>query len=124
MRMRNLLAATSMAVALTGAAAVPAQAATGFDRCVGYVMCVFTGPNGTGTMASFVVGDGNLGDSNGPVGMNNNIESFINKSGHHWDFWDLAGYSGDIRHAGAFQPGQNLGPRGTTASHPCMTTDR
>ena len=109
MRKRNVLAATAMAAALAGVGAVPAQAATGYDRCVGYRMCVFTGPNGSGTMASFVYGDANLGDSIGPTGMNNNIESYINNSGHHWDFWDGAGYTGEIRHSEPWVGGRNFG---------------
>ncbi|MFI1273993.1 peptidase inhibitor family I36 protein [Micromonospora sp. NPDC020751] len=109
MRIRKVLAAMSMAAALVGVTAVPAHAATGYDRCPQIRMCVFTGPNGSGTMAAFVIGDANLGDSNGPIGMNNNIESFFNNSGHHWDFWDLPGYTGDFRHSEPYVGGKNFG---------------
>ncbi|MEU7618355.1 peptidase inhibitor family I36 protein [Micromonospora rifamycinica] len=109
MPLRRVIAAASMAAALVGVSAVPAQAATGYNRCPQFRMCVFTGPNGSGTMAAFAVGDGDLGDSNGPTGMNNNIESFWNNSGHHWDFWDLPGYSGDIRHSEPYVGGKNFG---------------
>ncbi|MDF2144991.1 peptidase inhibitor family I36 protein [Knoellia sp. p5-6-4] len=109
--MRNVLAATTLAAALTAATAVPATAATGYDRCPQLKMCVFTGPNGSGTMAYFSLGDANLGDSNGPTGMNNNIESFFNNSGHHWDFFDWAGYDagGGIRHSDPYVGGKNFG---------------
>jgi len=109
MRMRKVLAATSMAAALVGATAVPAQAETGYGRCPLLRMCVFTGPNGSGTMAAFSFGDVNLGDSTGPTGMNNNIESFFNNSGHHWDFWDLPRYEGAIRHSEPYVGGKNFG---------------
>ncbi|GAB3592427.1 hypothetical protein GCM10027446_13110 [Angustibacter peucedani] len=59
-------------------------------------MCVFTGPNGTGAIAWFSTADGDLGDSNGPTGMNNNIESIWNRSGHTWDLFDGAGYTGTM----------------------------
>ncbi|WP_169742070.1 peptidase inhibitor family I36 protein [Phycicoccus jejuensis] len=77
------------------AAAPSASAATGYDRCPNFKMCVFTGPNGTGVMATFSVGDANLGDNIGPTGMNNNIESTYNRTGHDWDLWDGAGYTGE-----------------------------
>lgn len=109
MRMRTVLATTSLAAALVGATAVPAQAATGYNRCPRFSMCLFTGINGSGVMASFGVGDGNLGDSNGPTGMNNNSRSYFNNSGHHWDFWDLAGYDGAIRHSEPYVGGNNFG---------------
>jgi hypothetical protein len=109
MRIRKVLAATSMAAALVGATAVPAQAATGYGRCPQLRMCVFTGPNGSGTMAAFSFGDVNLGDSTGPTGMNNNIESYFNNSGHHWDFWDLPRYEGAIRHSEPYVGGKNFG---------------
>ena len=57
-------------------------------------MCVFTGPNGSGAIAWFATGDADLGDSVGPVGMNNNIESIWNRSGHDWALFDGAGYTG------------------------------
>lgn len=109
MRLRNVLAATTLAAALTAATAVPATAATGYNRCPQLKMCVFTGPNGSGTMAYFSVGDADLGDSNGPTGMNNNIESFFNNSGHTWYFWDYPGYSGDRRASDPYVGGKNFG---------------
>ncbi|MBB4912633.1 peptidase inhibitor family I36 protein [Actinophytocola algeriensis] len=109
MRLSKVLAATALATALAGAATVPAYAATGYDRCPQNRMCIFTGYNGSGVMAAFAVGDADLGDSNGPTGMNNNTKSFYNNSGHHWDFWDLRGYDGAIRHSEPYVGGRNFG---------------
>jgi len=109
MRMRRVLAAMSMAAALLTVTAMPAYAATGYNRCPQFRMCIFTGYNGSGVMAAFAIGDGNLGDSNGPTGMNNNTRSFFNNSGHHWDFWDLPGYDGAIRHSEPYVGGKNFG---------------
>ena len=59
-------------------------------------MCVFTGLNGSGAIAYFSTGDANLGDTVGPVGMNNDIESIWNRSGHTWDLFDGTGYTGTM----------------------------
>ena len=103
----GLAAALAFATSVTVLPAGPAQAA--FGDCPQLRLCVFSEPNGTGAMAVFASGDANLGDSVGPLGMNNNIESFINNTGWHCDFWDYANYTGDIRHADAYQGGVNLG---------------
>ncbi|TDB71312.1 peptidase inhibitor family I36 protein [Micromonospora sp. KC721] len=94
MRIKGLLVSASIGAAMVVAAAPPASAATGYDRCPNFRMCVFTGPNGSGAIAYFSTGDGNLGDSSGPVGMNNDIESIWNRSGHTWELFDGVGFSG------------------------------
>jgi Peptidase inhibitor family I36 len=94
MRIKSLLVSASIGAVLAAAAASPASAATGYARCPDLRMCVFTGPDGTGAIAYFATGDGNLGDSSGPVGMNNNIESIWNRSGHTWELYDGVGFSG------------------------------
>jgi hypothetical protein len=94
MRIKHLLAVVSTGAAMVVATAPPASAATGYDRCPYLKMCVFTGPNGSGAIAYFSTGDANLGDSVGPVGMNNDIESIWNRSGHTWALFDGVGYTG------------------------------
>ncbi|TDC59157.1 hypothetical protein E1258_18915 [Micromonospora sp. KC207] len=108
MRIKSLLACASITAAMVVAAASPASAATGYNRCPDFKMCVFTGPNGSGTIAWFSTGDGNLGDSSGPVGMNNNIESIWNRSGHTWELFDGAGYSGTMWTSRPYVGGNNV----------------
>lgn len=74
-------AALSAAIVVTAA---PAQAATGWDRCVYGYFCAFTDPNGTGAIAMYEIGDPNLADAYGPQGMNNNIESVWNRDSRGW----------------------------------------
>jgi hypothetical protein len=93
MRATRLLVVASMGAALVAATATPASAATGYDRCPDLRMCVFTGPNGTGAIAWFAIADADLGDGVGPQGMNNNIESTWNRSGHTWHLYNGAGYT-------------------------------
>lgn len=94
MRTKGLLVSAAIGVAMVVATAPPASAATGYARCPDLRMCVFTGPNGSGAIAYFSTGDVNLGDSVGPTGMNNNIESIWNRSGHSWALFDGTGYTG------------------------------
>lgn len=94
MRTKRLLVAASIGAAMVVATAPSASAATGYARCPDFRMCVFTGTNGSGVIAWFSTGDADLGDSVGPVGMNNNIESIWNRSGHDWALFDGAGYTG------------------------------
>lgn len=94
--MRRTLAviAAAGAVGLTVAAAPAASAATGYDRCPADRMCVFTGPNGSGAIGIFQNGDVNLGDSTGPTGLNNNIESMRNRTSSDWCFYAGINYNG------------------------------
>ena len=109
MRTKRLLAFASVgAAAMIVAAASPAAAATGYNRCPNLKMCVFTGPNGTGAIAYFSTGDANLGDSVGPVGMNNNIESIWNRSGHTFELFDGAGYTGTRWVSNPYVGGNNV----------------
>jgi hypothetical protein len=73
------LALTVAIGTLAGLGAIPAQAATGYNRCPANRFCVFTGLNGTGVIAIYTKSDSNLGDASGPRGMNNNIESGWNR---------------------------------------------
>jgi peptidase inhibitor family I36 len=85
------------ALALVGAVSpLEAQAATGYARCPANRMCVFSGTNGSGVMASFARGDGNLADSSGPRGLNNNIESVYNRRNEYWGLFNNKGYSGGV----------------------------
>lgn len=88
MRIKRLLAAATVVAATAVVAAPPASAATGYNRCPQYRMCVFTGLNGQGAMAYFHTADDNLGDSVGPQGMDNNIESIWNRTGHEWHLYE------------------------------------
>jgi hypothetical protein len=108
MRIKSLLVSASVGAAMVVAAAPPASAATGYDRCPNFRMCVFTGPNGSGAIAYFLNGDGNLGDSSGPVGMNNNIESIWNRSGHTWVLFDGVGYTGTMWTSRPYVGGNNV----------------
>jgi Peptidase inhibitor family I36 len=76
----------TVAAAFVGIAGVatPAQAATGWDRCEAGYFCAFTGPNGTGVIAQYKVGDPDLSDGIGPTGMDDNIESIWNRTGSMW----------------------------------------
>lgn len=71
--------ATALAALTVTAAPAPVDAAAGWDRCPRNSFCAFTGPNGSGVMATYRRGDSDLGDAFGPQGMNNNIESVWNR---------------------------------------------
>ncbi len=90
------MAVAAVVTAMGTLSSAPAQAATGYNRCPANRMCVFTGVNGTGAIGIFSVGDANLGDSVGPRGLNNNIESGWNRRGDEWALWNNAGYAGGI----------------------------
>lgn len=78
--------------------AAPASAApvsiTAYSDCPAGRLCVWTGLGGTGAIGIFRTGDANLGDSVGPRGLNNTIESAWNRTGSDWCFYDGANYSG------------------------------
>jgi hypothetical protein len=75
----RLFVAACAAVLLSSLTVAPAEAATGWDRCDPGHFCVFGGLNGTGAFAQYTNGDRNLGDSDGPTGLNDNIESVWNR---------------------------------------------
>jgi hypothetical protein len=84
-RLTRLLAATAVLAVVALAAPSPAPAATGFARCPAGKFCIFTETGGNGVIAMFDYADGNLGDSVGPQGMNNNVESvYNNTAGQTW----------------------------------------
>ena len=89
---KAVLAAGALGVAV--ASAPTAYAATGYDRCPADRMCVFTGRNGSGAIGIYQNGDVNLGDSVGPAGLNNNIESMRNRTSRNWCFFKDANYNG------------------------------
>lgn len=91
MRKRMATAAGVAAAALSAGSVAPAGAATGWDRCPDGYLCAFTGPSGTGVMAQYKWGDANLGDANGPTGMNNNIESVWNRRSSVFVIYDAPG---------------------------------
>lgn len=84
MKTIRALALTVAIGSLAGLGAIPAQAATGYNRCPANRFCVFTGLNGTGVIAIYTKSDPNLGDASGPRGMNNNIESGWNRRSSEW----------------------------------------
>src|SRR5882757_2655741 len=86
----------SVVASVVALGTVPAQAATGFARCPANRFCVFTGINGTGTIAYYTTNDSNLGDSVGPRGMNNNIESVWNRRSSEWGLYNDANYKGGL----------------------------
>lgn len=94
MRHIRTLTAITIAAAAVLATATPAQAASGYSRCPANRMCVFTGLNGSGAIAIYKNGDVNLADSTGPTGMNNNIESMINRTSSNWRFFEKTNYNG------------------------------
>jgi hypothetical protein len=93
MRFSAKLGAGLAAGALIAGAGVaaPAQAATGWDRCPAAYFCAFAGPNGSGLMAAYQIGDPNLADGYGPTGMNDNIESVWNRTGSLWGVYRTIG---------------------------------
>ena len=64
-----LCALTVAAAATTVGLAPPAAAATGYNRCPEFRMCVFSGLNGSGAIAYFATADGNLADGVGQRGQ-------------------------------------------------------
>src|ERR1700754_2643025 len=73
------LAITAALGSFAALGTIPAQAATGYNRCPPNRFCVFPGLNGTGVIAIYTKSDPSLGDAGGPRGMNNNIESGWNR---------------------------------------------
>ncbi len=84
------------AVVLSGGAIVCASspASAAYSDCPVNRYCVWTGPNGTGAMATFASGDADLSDSVGPTGMNDNIESYRNRTGDNWCLYNGTGFNG------------------------------
>ena len=94
MRLKTGLAAAGLLASVAVLVPTPAQAATGYDRCPANRLCVFSGVNGSGVIGYFTTGDGNLADTSGPRGLNNNIESAWNRRAEVWCLWNDAGYQG------------------------------
>lgn len=93
----KIVRALAVAAAIGTVAAlgtIPAQAATGYNRCPANRFCVFTGLNGSGVIAIYTTSDSNLADASGPRGMNNNIESGWNRRASEWAVMNDAGFNG------------------------------
>ncbi|CCH30279.1 peptidase inhibitor family I36 protein [Actinosynnema sp. NPDC047251] len=92
--------------------AAPADGAisiTAFNDCPSARMCIFNNLNGGTPYGSFATGDGDLADSNGPRGLNNNAESVSNRTNQLWCFYDAGGFNNEIfRVASGFEG--NLDP--------------
>ncbi|MGW6279606.1 peptidase inhibitor family I36 protein [Kribbella sp. NPDC055071] len=84
MKIVRTLAITAVLGSFAALGTIPAQAATGYNRCPANRFCVFTGLNGSGVIAIYTKSDANLGDASGPRGMNNNIESGWNRRSSEW----------------------------------------
>lgn len=103
MKTTTALALTAAIASVTALGAIPAQAATGYNRCPANRFCVFTGPNGSGVIAIYTKSDPNLADVSGPRGMNNNIESAWNRHKWEWALMNEANFRGGgvVYNAGA-----------------------
>lgn len=99
MRLSRTLAVVVGAAAVV-LAAPSAHAATGYDRCPVDRMCVFSGPNGSGTIGIYANGDVDLSDSIGPTGLNNTIESMRNRTAGYWCFYSGINYNGQVWRGG------------------------
>lgn len=64
-----------------------------FDHCPANRSCIFAGLNGGHGYGSFASGDGDLADSSGPRGLNNTMESFSNRRGEYWCYYDGGGFN-------------------------------
>ncbi len=93
--LKRVLAVAGVVVSVGALMSVPAEAATGYNRCPTNRMCVFTGVNGTGTIGIFASGDADLSDSSGPQGLNNNIESAWNRRGLYLGLYEDTVYTGN-----------------------------
>jgi hypothetical protein len=88
---RGLLAAASTVAVVLGSVLV-APGAQGAAGCHEGVLCAYTKVDIYGTGAYYRTGDADLGDSVGPQGMNNAIESLVNRTDSKWCGYDKAGY--------------------------------
>ena len=93
---RKVLVAAAAAGVMLFGIATPANAATGYARCDPGYLCLFTEPNGQGVIAQYKVGDADMGDSFGPLGMNDNAESYWNRSGANWSLYNGPYYGGTV----------------------------
>jgi hypothetical protein len=110
------LAVAGVVVSAVVLTSVPAEAATGYDRCPANRMCVFTGLNGAGAIGIFASGDADLSDSSGPQGLNNNIESAWNRRGLYLGLYEDAGYVGNRNQYVLPNSRQNLSWRNIASS--------
>jgi hypothetical protein len=61
--------------------------------CPASRQCIFNNLNGGRPYGYFASGDGDLADSSGPTGLNNNTESVWNRTSRNWCFYDAGGYN-------------------------------
>ncbi|XVV07231.1 peptidase inhibitor family I36 protein [Actinosynnema sp. CA-248983] len=64
-----------------------------WSDCPANRSCIFAGLQGGRPFAHFANGDGDLGDSSGPRGMNNRTKSVWNRTGQDWCYYDAAGFN-------------------------------
>ncbi|GAB3578648.1 hypothetical protein GCM10027445_46080 [Amycolatopsis endophytica] len=97
-------AAALAAITLT---TTPAQAADGYYRCPPSHLCLFTGPDGTGAIATFQVGSPDLRQQ----GVDANVASVMNLTAKGVCGWSEPGYTGEtlIAWPGTHGQGTNLG---------------
>ncbi|GGP90489.1 FG-GAP-like repeat-containing protein [Streptomyces melanogenes] len=74
--LRAALVSTAAALGLAATSVVPAQAASGFDRCPQGRFCVFDGAEGQGAMVSYTTPQSNLGS------WRSRASSVINRTGY------------------------------------------
>jgi hypothetical protein len=64
-----------------------------YSSCPAARSCIFNNLNGGTPYGSFATGDGDLADSSGPRGLNNQAESVWNRTGQDWCFYDAGGFN-------------------------------
>jgi hypothetical protein len=64
-----------------------------WSDCPASRQCIFNNLNGGRPYGYFASGDGDLADSSGPTGLNNNTESVWNRTSRYWCFYDAGGYN-------------------------------
>lgn len=67
--------------------------ALAWSDCPASRQCIFNNLNGGRPYGYFASGDGDLADSSGPTGLNNNTESVWNRTSRDWCFYDAGGYN-------------------------------
>ncbi|MFK0181367.1 FG-GAP-like repeat-containing protein [Streptomyces xanthochromogenes] len=77
-KLRAALVTAAAALGLVATSVVPAQAATGFDRCPQGKFCVFDGADGQGAMASYSTPQRDFGS------WRFKASSVINRTGYEW----------------------------------------
>ncbi|MEU8899381.1 peptidase inhibitor family I36 protein [Nocardia sp. NPDC048505] len=101
MKLRELAVTALLVLGISGLT-VPAQAASGYDRCPNGHFCLFSAANGGGRMASFRLGSTDLRLQN----IDGQAYSKWNRTGRFWDGFTEYNYRGGIIFRSG--PGQQL----------------